>query len=297
MAFIEFFGQLFFFVWFTSGIFWATASAAYASKANLNFKIAIPAGALLQAFGFIGLLIYGFVRKQNQSESSYLGSTQTVNQFASSSMIGSDPFGGGSTNPFGDTTVGSATFGSQAYSSGNPFEVSSQPKGKSPGSWINTLPGGFVLYGSLVVTIAFVWSLFLTWFNIVTPNRISKGINAFSTGFDFWVFISIGALIAAVALCLKKPSLISAVILSWIGTWWLMLSVASLTARDIFVSAVDTLFQIPNLLGSTDGYTQTWAFDIGAAWYVLFLIAIILIVSSVWIIAVAHRGRTNTAAA
>ncbi len=296
MAVIDFFGQLFFFVWFTSGIFWATASAAYASFAKINFKIAIPAGAIFQGVGFVGLLIYGFVKKQNQGEASPFEARQPIStQFAAATV--NDPFGGNSANPFGDSSFGSATFGGQPFSSNNPFELAGQPQAKSSTSWINTLPGGFVLYGSLVVSIAFVWSLFLTWFNIITPNRITKGINAFSTGFDFWVFISIGALIAAVILCLKKPSLISAVILSWIGTWWLMLSVASLTARDIFVSAVDALFQIPNLLGSSDGYTQTWAFDIGAAWYVLFLIAIILIVSSAWIIAVSHRNRRSSLAA
>lgn len=296
MAFIDFFGQLFFFVWFTSGIFWATTSAAYATNEKINLRVAIPAGALFQGLGFVGLLIYSFVRKQNQAQASSFATNQTdSDRFAAATT--SDPFGGNAPNPFGDSTFGSASFGGQSSSFNNPFELAGQTQAKSSTTWINTLPGGFVLYGSLVVTIAFIWSLFLTWFNIVTPNRISKGINAFSTGFDFWVFISIAALIAAVILCFKKPSLISSVILSWIGTWWLMLSVASLTARDIFVSAVDTLFQIPNLLGSTDGYTQTWAFDIGAAWYVLFLIAVILIVSSVWIMAIAHRDRRSAVGA
>lgn len=160
-------------------------------------------------------------------------------------------------------------------------------------SWIKTLAGGFVVFGSVVVIAAFTWSLFLTWFNITTSTRGSQGINALSTGFDFWIFITVGVIIAAIIMSLKKASLIAALLLSMVGAWWLMLGTASLTARDVFVQSVDKLFQIPNLITSADGYSATWAFDVGAAWYVVFFNSIILIVASAWMIVVANRERAK----
>jgi hypothetical protein len=97
--------------------------------------------------------------------------------------------------------------------------------------------------------------------------------------------------VAAIILSIKKPSLIAALLLAMAGTWWLMLATASLTARDVFVQSVDNLFQIPNLLTSSAGYSATWAFDVGEAWYVVFFNSIILIVASAWMIAVANRER------
>ena len=283
MGLIDFFASLFFFVWFTSGIFWAMAAAAFASWARIDFKIAIPAGLVFQWLGFIGLGIYYLVRRTNQNPNKFAAANNysTASQFAAN-----DPFGGSMADAF---ATPAPTFGGSGFES-NPFASAASYKPKS-NSWIKTLAGGFVVFGSIVVIAAFVWSLFLTWFNITTSSRNSQGINALSTGFDFWIFITAGLIIAAIILSIKHPSLIAAVLLAMAGTWWLMLSTASLTARDVFVQSVDNLFQIPNLVTSSSGYTATWAFDVGAAWYVVFFNSIILIVASAWMIAVANRER------
>lgn len=293
MGLIEFFGSLFFFVWFTSAIFWGIAATAFASKYRIDFKLAIPLGAIFQWLGLVILIIFYFVRKENNDQSPKFGQQDrfSANAPGSNPFMASDPFGNSSSNIFDAGISSSANEG--VNFANNPFASPTQKRITRFSGWLNTLPGGFIIYGSIAVIAAFIWSLFLTWFNIVTPGRGADGINAFSTGFEFWVFITIGVIIAALIVALKRPALVSAVLLAMVGSWWLMLSTASLTARDVFVSGVDKLFQIPNLITSTEGYSETWAFDVGSAWYVLFFNSIILLVASCWLIAVAHRDRAN----
>ncbi len=290
MGIIDFFGQLFFFVWFTSAIFWAASTAAFASWARIDLRIAIPAGALFQWIGFLAILITYFVKKQGQAPAENYSSVGSEFGYSTtdSSAGGfgqSNPFNVAGPSSFSADPFGSAPYDSTAFGSAFIAEPVSAPL------WSKSKAGAAVVYGSVAVIVAFVAALFMTWFNIITPARITKGINAFSTGFDFWIFISIGVLIGGIILCLKRPSRIAAVLFAWVGTWWLMLATASLTARDVFVGAVDALFQIPNLLGSTDGFTQTWAFDVGAAWYVIFINAALLIGASAWVISVSHKNR------
>jgi hypothetical protein len=82
------------------------------------------------------------------------------------------------------------------------------------------------------------------------------------------------------------------VVIAWMATWWLLLSMASLTARSIFVPAIDLLFQIPNLIvkeaGGDSDIFSAFAFDVGAAWYVVFVNSLLLIGASSWLIAQAH---------
>jgi len=284
MGILEFFGSLFFYVWFTSAIFWAIAASAFASWARLDFKLAIPVGLVFQGAGLIGLGIYYAIKKQSPTQPFGYSAVNTpqANPFAVN-----DPFGSSNAGAFGSSPFGSST---TAY---DPFAGPTNNRRPGLSGWIKTLPGASVVFGSIAVILAFVWSLFLTWFNITTSDRQSGSINAFSTGFEFWVFITIGLIITSVILCIKKPSLISAVLLALSGSWWLMLSTASLTAREIFVPAVDKLFQIPNLVTSTDGYSATWAFDVGAAWYVVFFNSVLLLVASCWMVAVANREVTR----
>jgi len=284
MGILEFFGSLFFYVCFTSAIFWAISASAFASWARLDFKLAIPVGLVFQGAGLIGLGVYYAIKKQspNQPFGYSAVNAPQANPFAST-----DPFGSSSAGAFGSSAFGSNT---QTF---DPFAGPTNNRRPGFNSWIKTLPGGSVVFGSLAVIATFVWSLFLTWFNITTSDGQAGSINAFSTGFEFWVFITIGLIITSVILCIKKPSLISAVLLALSGSWWLMLSTASLTAREIFVPAVDKLFQIPNLVTSTDGYSATWAFDVGAAWYVVFFNSVLLLVASCWMVVIANREVSN----
>jgi hypothetical protein len=277
MGLLQFFGALFFFVWFTSSIFWGIAGAAVASWTRIDFKIAIPVGAVFQGLGVLGLWVYSLIRRQTPAGQFY---ARPNDPFGASA---GDPFAASSSaSPFGSAATSNA-FGENPFG-GNAFTLASRNQG-----WISSLPGRAVVFGSIALIGTFIWSLFLTWFNITMPDRSSGAINAFSTGFEFWVFISIGIMIAAVILCLKKPSLISSVLLALVGSWWLMLSTASLTARDTFVAAVDHLFNIPNLITAADGYSATWAYDVGTAWYLIFFNALLLLVASIWMLIVAHR--------
>lgn len=277
MGLLQFFGALFFFVWFTSSIFWGIAGAAVASWTRIDFKIAIPVGAVFQGFGVLGLWVFSLIRQQTPAGQFYARPNDPFGAPAA------DPFAMGVTSsPFGGSATANS-FGSNPFGD-NVFTPAARNQG-----WISSIPGRAVVFGTLALMGTFIWSLFLTWFNITMPDRSSGAISAFSTGFEFWVFITIGIMIAAVVLCLKKPSLISSVLLALAGSWWLMLSTASLTARDTFVAAVDHLFNIPNLITSADGYSATWAYDVGTAWYVIFFNALLLLVASIWMLILANR--------
>jgi hypothetical protein len=184
------------------------------------------------------------------------------------------------------------------FSDRTPYDFVSYDKSyEDPDSkyWITKIPGLIIFLGVALVAVALVLSLFMTWFNVVSERNEFLEINAMSTGLDFWIFVSLAVIIGTILLSLKGPSIVAAVLLAWAGSWWLMLSMASLTARDVFVPAVDKLFQIPNLVieaNTRDGSISTaYAFDVGVAWYVIFACALILVSSSAWLLNLAHSDK------
>lgn len=155
------------------------------------------------------------------------------------------------------------------------------------------MPGAFILYGASALVISFLFSFFLTWFNVVGENNEFVAVNALSTGLDFWVFVSIAALLGVVALCIKGPSRWAATLLGWIGSVWMMLSMASLTSREAFLRGVEKVFQIPNLLITTgdleSGISDAFVYEIGTAWYVLFINSALLLAGAVMLLVVSNR--------
>lgn len=274
MGFIQFFGALFFFVWVASTVFWGFAGAVYATQRGVSMRIALPVAAVFHWLGLLGLWLFDLVKRQNEQASVHFPSSRGGEDLQSWNLQGqsvgraSDPFGPDASGSLGPQPAGYVQ--PVGYGFGG---VGGYPSGRL---WIKSPLGTTAFICGIGVVVAFVVSLFLTWFNVITPERQQASISGFSTGFDFWVFISIGLVLVAVGLSVKHPSLVSAVLFALVGSWWLQLSMASLTARDVFVPAVDKLFQIPNLMTNVTGYSQTWAYDVGSAWYLVFLNSVIL---------------------
>lgn len=294
MDVLGFIWQLAFYVWLASAIFWGITGAAFTSWANIDVRLGATLGALFQWLALFGLWLYFMANRENKKANSFSGGVSTgewmnqweVNPKAGTSLPqGVDPFAlpGNSINGFQSNEI---------FATSNPFDSVMSKRDKSS-KWITNKPGIFILYASLVVFLAFLWSLFLTMFNILSDRNEVMGINAISTGLDFWIFISDGVIIGSIVLLISRPSRIAALLLAWIGSWWLMLATASLTARDIFVQGIDRIFQIPNLLiRSTNEFGQSstaWAFDVGVAWFVIFFNALVLLVASIIILRDAHK--------
>ena len=244
MGLAQFISGLFFFAWLASSIFWAFAAAAYSSWARIDSRAAIPIGAIFQGFGLIGLLIYRSVRKANSTPNAFTMALEPDSFNNSQDASTYDFFGDGQTKPPRNT-------------------------------WLTQKPGVYFFAAALTLIATFTISLFLTWFNIADPtNGAGIELNAFSTGLEFWVFLTVLALVFAILVSIKKPSRIAAVILASFASWWLMLSMASLLARGTFLKSVSDLFQIPALLVYREGFEYTFAFDVGVAWYLILASAI-----------------------
>ena len=295
MDVLGFIWQFAFYGWLASAIFWGITGVAFTSWANIDVRLGAVLGALFQWLGIFGLWLYYMANRENQKANLISGGVSSgdwmkqweVNPKAGTSLPqGEDPFAlpGSALSSFQSDEIFATTT--------NPFDSVMSKKDKSS-KWITNKPGIFILYASLVVFIAFLWSLFLTMFNILSDRNEVMGINAISTGLDFWIFISDAVIIGAFCLLISRPSRIAALLFAWIGSWWLMLATASLTARDIFVQGIDRIFQIPNLLIRSNnqfGQSSTaWAFDVGVAWFVIFFNALVLLVASIIILRDAHK--------
>ena len=284
MAILDFIGQLAFYVWFCTAIFWTIVNVSFASWGKQDVRIWGPIGGVFPIIGLIALVIYHFASKANKKQLNF-ASGSAYDEFSSSgSKSFSDSFSF-SPDPFG---TGSGEYASPPAFQG--FDLES--KDESGKAWIFRHPGIWFFVGTVIIGIAFLVSLFLTWFTTIDEQRVFMDITAFSTGLDFWVFVSVASLVAANLLSLRAPSRNGAVVIAWMATWWLLLSMASLTARNVFVPAIDLLFQIPNLIvkesGGDSDIFWAFAFDVGAAWYVVFVNSLLLLGSSAWLISQAH---------
>lgn len=291
MAIFDFIGELAFYVWFCTAIFWAIVNLAFASWAKQDLRIWGPIGGAFPIIGFIALVIYHFASKANKDQVK-VPTAGAYDEFSSSGAKSfSDSFSF-SPDPFG---AGSGEYATTPVFQG--FDVETKDDSSKP--WIFRQPGIWFFVGSILISVAFVVSLFLTWFTTIDEQRVFMEINAFSTGLDFWVFVSVAGVIASILLSLKGASRIGAVVIAWMATWWLLLSMASLTARSVFVPAIDLLFQIPNLIvkesGGDSDVFAAFAFDVGAAWYIVFVNSLLLIGLSSWLISQAHlRDRQSS---
>jgi hypothetical protein len=159
--------------------------------------------------------------------------------------------------------------------------------------YIKTTAGSVQLWSSVGLIPILIGSLFMDWFFVAGVDGSNFGLKAFSTGFDFWIILTIVGIGGSILLSIKNPSRWGAVILAWFGSWWFLLSTASLTAREVFVEGVSLVYQIPELLQKYDipliGSIKTYAFDVGAAWYVILCCSILMVAGSIAILVKADR--------
>lgn len=280
MELFSFFWQLSFFTWFSGAVFFGLAATALSIWLGLGIRLSIILGLVFQWLGILALVVIHLVKTSNRKPISPQENHQ--DDWAMPSNAGAN----------GIDSAGSM------FSERTPYEFVSYDKSYDDSGrryWITKIPGLIIFLGVVLVAVALVLSLFMTWFNVVSERNEFLEINAMSTGLDFWIFVSLAVIIGSILLSVKGPSIVAAVLLAWVGSWWLMLSMASLTARDVFVPAVDKLFQIPNLVieaNTRDGSISTaYAFDVGVAWYVIFACALLLVSSSAWLLNLAHSDK------
>lgn len=157
--------------------------------------------------------------------------------------------------------------------------------------WSSTSKWKLQLGLTIFFSLALIGSLFLSWFYTIDPVNGIMGLNSFSTGFEFWAFLTVIAMVVSLLMNIKRPSRVGAVVMAWFGSWWLMLAVASLTARNSFILAASNFYQIPNLvITSADAnYEGIRAFQVGEAWYVILALSLSMLVGSVFIIREANQ--------
>lgn len=129
-------------------------------------------------------------------------------------------------------------------------------------------------------------SLFLTWFFTIDVMKGFTPINAFSTGFEFWVFVTVLVLLGSVAMSIIRPSRIAMVVTAWFGSWWLLLSVAAMTSRDTFIPAVAKFYDLPDLVFANNifDFAGVRAHEIGEAWYAIALASLLILGGSITMI-------------
>lgn len=281
MELLAFLWKLSFYAWFSGAIFFGILGAALAVRLKLNVKIAIALGFVFQFLGIIALVVTYLVSKEKDKPRLVKGEAHSNLDWA-----------GAAPSSFGASGIDSGyDFGSGTNSDFTAYDMGYETSASK--NWVTKFPGLLIFVGVISVGVSLAVSMFLTWFNVVSDQNEVMGITAVSTGLDFWIFISIAVLIASVLLSLKGPSLVASVLLAWVGSWWLMLSMASLTARATFVPAIDSLFQIPNLVieaQTRDGLmSSAYAFDIGPAWYLVFVTALLLLAGSSWLVTLANE--------
>ena len=162
---------------------------------------------------------------------------------------------------------------------------------------IQTRNGQIQLWVSVATVILLVSSLFMDWFTLGYDGAAIFSIKAHATGFDFWVVLTILAVMLSVGLSIKSPSRWGGVLLAWFGSWWLLLAAAALTSQSVFVKAVSLFYDLPALFQEFDipfvGTVEAYAFEIGSAWYALLFIALILLGGATGLLFLAHHHNLN----
>lgn len=253
------------FAYLALALFWGITAAVVANLRGYNRYLGLMFGSLFHAIGVVIVLIIASVQKPKQVGIPPMGAD---NNLFSSNTTFSTPYSSG-------TTTSSDWFFDGASSNYVEYEL---PKGRG---WLLDKPGFIYLLGTGIVAILMVVALFLNWFFVIADNNEIIGITAFSTGLDFWTLITLMGVSVALILLRNGNTPAASILFAWFGSWWLFIAIAAMVSRETFVRAVDLLFEIPNLIVEGTGefaeFSESWAFDLGPAWYLVFVYGVILI--------------------
>lgn len=253
------------FAYLALSLFWGVTAAVVANWSGQNRWLGLLFGALFHVIGVVIVLIIGSVKKSSGSRKpSYTPALEN------------DLFVSG-TSTFASSGSSSST---EWFFDGASATYVEQTPNKERG-WLLDMPGLVYLIGTAVSVILMIVALFLNWFFVIAESNEIIGITAFSTGLDFWTFVTVLAVGGTLFFLTKGNSRVASVIFAWFGSWWIFLAMAAMISRETFVRAVDLLFEIPNLIVEGTGdfaqFSESWAFDLGPAWYLVFAYGAILV--------------------
>lgn len=140
---------------------------------------------------------------------------------------------------------------------------------------------------SLLLIFALLTALVLPWFVVEDASGPIYSVRGWSSGLDGWVWGTILTLAVGAVVTATRPNRIVSVALAWFGSWWLLYALAALTSEAAFRQAVDSLFDItdvilrdvdaPDILGE-----EHWTFIAGGVWWLMAVIGTALVAMSVW---------------
>lgn len=240
------------YTWLGGAVVWALASLAWARWTGQNAGIAIALGAGAQPFGLLALVMM-FMSQRSRG------------------------FVGGNSDYRSNPARFDETFGDSSESYGPTGEFNSTKVARDHQATIRVLLG--VSMASLIGALFFpAYYIFSGDFTELQPQL------AFSTGLEFWVFISlVGMAIAIFAISRPLPRLVF-VLLGWLGVWWFFLAVAAMTNREAFLTASQGLFELPDLFtgGYGDGgdFVDVFVSQLGEFWYFALVGGLALIVAA-----------------
>ncbi len=253
------------FAYLALSLFWGVTAAVVANWSGQNRWLGLLFGALFHVIGVVIVLIIGSVKKSSGSQKPSYTPALENDLFARGTSTFASSGSSSSTEWFFDGA--SATYVEQTPTKGR--------------GWLLDMPGLVYLIGTAISVILMIVALFLNWFFVIAESNEIIGITAFSTGLDFWTFVTVLAIGGTLFFLTKGNSRVASVIFAWFGSWWLFLAMAAMISRETFVRAVDLLFEIPNLIVEGTGdfaqFSESWAFDLGPAWYLVFAFGAILV--------------------
>lgn len=256
------------YIYIAFSLFWGVVAIMFHRKLNIPLPAALALGLVLQVVGFAIMLLIGLVFKTKQSQA-VAYPTSTSDPFATPGFSQADPFGPGAFGVF------------DSYG-----EVS---KPRTELGLMRIVVFGLAGLGIVLLVLA----AFLPWFYSLADIEVSIGL--ISSGIEVWLLASVLAVVAAVLLSLKRWSPISPILVGYFSSWWVALSLASMTNRLAFVNGVTSIFQLPNLItyqggGSVEVVSQR----IGEAWLAL-LPAGLLMLAAAYLFALQYSKESSSA--
>lgn len=251
MDFFRFFIELSGYIYIAFSLFWAIVAVMFHQRLNIPLPVALALGLVLQVVGIAIMLLIGLVFKAKQ-----VSYTATPN-------FQSDPFGGrggfATSDPFG----GQDTYVTPA-------------KSKTELGLTKVLAFGISGLGAVLLVLA----AFLPWFySYGTDVEIEVGL--ISSGIEIWLLLTVLSVVAGVLLSLKSWSLFSPLLVGYFASWWVALSLASLTNRLAFVNGMSAIYQLPNVI-SFGGGGGSFAVSqrVGEAWLALLPAGMLLLAAA-----------------
>lgn len=251
MDFLKFFIELSGYIYIAFSLFWAIVAVMFHQRLHIPLPAALALGLVLQVVGFAIMLLIGLVFRAKQADSTSAPNFQ------------SDPFGGnagfGTSDPFG---------------TGDVYAIPASSKVEL--GFTKVLVFGMAALGAVLLVLA----AFLPWFYSLGTD-VELEIGLISSGIEIWLLLTILSVVAGVLLSFRSWSLLSPLLIGYFASWWVALSVASLTNRLAFVNGMSAIYQLPNVISYQGGGSSFVVSQrVGEAWLALLPAGMLLLAAA-----------------